>query len=55
MSKQRQPERVVALNARVPESFRKYLRVYALQHDLTVSELIMKAFEALKKSNRTER
>lgn len=49
MAKQPQPERLVALNARVPESFRKELRMYALQHDITISDLIMKAFEALKK------
>lgn len=52
MPKQPQTERVVALNARVPESFRKELRVYALQHDLTITELIIKAFDALKKSER---
>jgi len=50
MAKPAQIERLVALNARVPESFRKDLRMYALQHDMTISELIMKAFEALKKT-----
>jgi len=52
MAKPAQIERLVALNARVPESFRKDLRMYALQHDMTISELIMKAFEALKKTGK---
>jgi hypothetical protein len=46
------PERTVALTARVPESFRRELRLYALQHDMTITELLVKAFEALKKTGK---
>jgi hypothetical protein len=52
MAKPAQLERLVALNARVPESFRKELRMYALQHDITISDLIVRAFEALKKTGK---
>jgi hypothetical protein len=51
-AKSSDPERTVALTARVPEGFRKELRLYALQHDLTIAELLMKAFEALKKAGK---
>ena len=46
------PERIVALTARVPESFRRELRLYALQHDMTITELLVKAFDALKKGGK---
>ncbi len=46
------PERTVALTARVPESFRRELRLYALQHDMTITELLVKAFDALKKTGK---
>jgi hypothetical protein len=46
------PDRTVALTARVPANFRRELRLYALQHDMTITELLIKAFDALKKTGK---
>lgn len=40
--------RLVSLSVRVPENLRKEIRMFALQRDLTIADLIAKAFAALK-------
>jgi hypothetical protein len=47
-----QPERVVSLNVRIPESLRKEIRLYALQRDMPLADLVVKAFAALKEKEK---
>jgi hypothetical protein len=50
-----QSGRIVSLSVRVPESLRKEMRLYALQRDLTITDLIVKAFAALKEKEKGQK
>lgn len=45
------PSRSEPLNFRVTPAFRRRFKVYAAEHDLTLSELLERAFDALERSN----
>lgn len=44
------PSRTEPLNFRVTQDFRRRFKVYAAEHDLTLSELLERAFDALEQS-----
>jgi hypothetical protein len=43
-----QKENIVPMNFRVPESFRRDFKLLAVQNDISMVDLFMKAVEALK-------
>jgi hypothetical protein len=43
-------EDLVGLNFKVPASFRREFRTYASEHDMSMRELLEKAFEAYRES-----
>ncbi len=45
---QHKTDELVSLNFKVSANFRKELKSYALEHDMTMTELVMKAFERYK-------
>ncbi len=45
-------ERVVSLNVRIPESLRKEIRLFALQRDMSLADLLARAFAALKEKDK---
>lgn len=45
---QQKTDKLVSLNFKIPAGFRKELKTYALANDMTMTELVVKAFERYK-------
>ena len=50
--KSNEPLKYVAMNLRVPLEFRREVKTYASAHDLSIIEVMTKAFEYYKKHKR---